>query len=163
MCARETRSQSSAVSCGQCDYCVTGHEQLCESPQWAGLSIHDGGCYAEYLSVPHERYLIKLSKLRTTDAAPLTDAALTPYRAIKKAPPLLEPDTTRWSSGWAGWANTDSSLKLPRGLSDHCRGCPRAPQLAPGASAPSAFSMEGMMVSRQRFAMHERTRRERQL
>lgn len=77
--------------CGQCDYCVTGHEQLCESPQWAGLSIHDGG-YAEYLLVPHERYLVKLATLSTHEAAPLTDAALTPYRAIKKALPLLEPD-----------------------------------------------------------------------
>jgi len=29
--------------------CVTGHEQLCETPQWVGLSEHDGA-YAEYLS-----------------------------------------------------------------------------------------------------------------
>jgi alcohol dehydrogenase, propanol-preferring len=77
--------------CGQCDYCVTGYEQLCESPQWPGLSSYDGG-YAEYLLVPHERYLVKLTTLSTTDAAPLTDAALTPYRAIKKALPFLEPD-----------------------------------------------------------------------
>jgi propanol-preferring alcohol dehydrogenase len=77
--------------CGLCDYCVTGHEQLCESPQWAGLSIHDGG-YAEYILVPHERYLVTLSTLSTMDAAPLTDAALTPYRAIRKALPFLEPD-----------------------------------------------------------------------
>ncbi|HET7618412.1 MAG TPA: NAD(P)-dependent alcohol dehydrogenase [Vicinamibacterales bacterium] len=77
--------------CGLCDYCVTGHEQLCESPQWAGLSVYDGG-YAEYMLVPHERYLVTLTTLSTKDAAPLTDAALTPYRAIKKALPFLEPD-----------------------------------------------------------------------
>ena len=29
--------------CGRCDYCVSGHEQLCEAPQWAGLSMHDAG------------------------------------------------------------------------------------------------------------------------
>ena len=29
--------------CGACDYCVTGHEQLCQTPQWVGLSDHDGG------------------------------------------------------------------------------------------------------------------------
>ena len=51
----------------------------------------DGG-YAEYLLVPHERYLVKLARVRAIDAAPLTDAALTPYRAIKKALPLLDPD-----------------------------------------------------------------------
>jgi propanol-preferring alcohol dehydrogenase len=77
--------------CGRCDYCVTGHEQLCATPQWAGLSMHDGG-YAEYLLVPHEKYLVKLSRLKPADAAPLTDAALTPYRAIKKALAFLEPD-----------------------------------------------------------------------
>lgn len=77
--------------CARCDYCVTGHEQLCASPQWAGLSLHDGG-YAEYLLVPHERYLIPLTRVAPRDAAPLTDAALTPYRAVRKALPYLQPD-----------------------------------------------------------------------
>ena len=80
-----------AWGCGRCDYCITGHEQLCERPEWAGLSMRDGG-YAEYLLVPHERHLVPLSKLTAAQAAPLTDAALTPYRAIRKALPLLEPD-----------------------------------------------------------------------
>jgi propanol-preferring alcohol dehydrogenase len=78
--------------CGRCDYCVTGHEQLCATPQWAGLSDHDGG-YAEYLLVPHERYLIALGRLTPREAAPLTDAALTPYRAIREAGAFLEPDS----------------------------------------------------------------------
>jgi propanol-preferring alcohol dehydrogenase len=103
--------------CGQCDYCVTGHEQLCESPQWAGLSIHDGG-YAEYLLVPHERYLVTLSTLPTTEAAPLTDAALTPYRAIKKALPLLEPDHYALVIGLGGLGQY--GLKLLKLLA----GCP---------------------------------------
>lgn len=77
--------------CGHCDYCVGGHEQLCIAPTWAGLSKYDGG-YAEYLMVPHERYLVPLSRLKPRDAAPLTDAALTPYRAVRKALPFLEPD-----------------------------------------------------------------------
>jgi propanol-preferring alcohol dehydrogenase len=77
--------------CGRCTPCITGHEQLCETPEWVGLSAHDGG-YAEFLLVPHERYLVPLSTLTPTDAAPLTDAALTPYRAIRKALAFLEPD-----------------------------------------------------------------------
>lgn len=103
--------------CGRCDYCVTGHEQLCETPEWAGLSMHDGG-YAEYLLVPHERYLVKLSKLNPAEAAPLTDAALTPYRAIKKALPLLEPDHYTLVIGLGGLGQF--GLKLLRLLA----GCP---------------------------------------
>jgi propanol-preferring alcohol dehydrogenase len=103
--------------CGQCDYCVTGHEQLCETPQWPGLSLHDGG-YAEYLLVPHERYLIKLSTLKPAEAAPLTDAALTPYRAIKKALPLLEPDHHALVIGLGGLGQY--GLKLLKLLA----GCP---------------------------------------
>ena len=59
-------------------------------PHWVGLSDYDGG-YAEYLLVPHARYLIKLERLAPREAAPLTDAALTPYRAIRKAAAFLEP------------------------------------------------------------------------
>ncbi|MFI5349275.1 MAG: NAD(P)-dependent alcohol dehydrogenase [Elusimicrobiota bacterium] len=77
--------------CGTCGPCVTGHEQLCDNPQWAGLSKWNGG-YAESILVPQERYLVKLSKLDPRRAAPLADAALTPYRAIKKALPFFEPD-----------------------------------------------------------------------
>jgi propanol-preferring alcohol dehydrogenase len=103
--------------CGHCDFCVTGQEQLCGTPEWAGLSNHDGG-YAEYLLVPHERYLVKLAKLTPAEAAPLTDAALTPYRAIKKALPLLEPDYHALLIGLGGLGQY--GLKLLRLLS----GCP---------------------------------------
>ena len=87
--------------CGYCDYCVGGHEQLCATPQWVGLSQYDGG-YAEYLLVPHERYLVKLDKLSPRVAAPLTDAALTPYRAIRKAQGFLDPDKTALAIGIGG-------------------------------------------------------------
>jgi propanol-preferring alcohol dehydrogenase len=103
--------------CGWCDYCVTGHEQLCGSPEWAGLSGRDGG-YAEYLLVPQERYLVKLNTLKPALAAPLTDAALTPYRAIKKALPVLEPDRYALAIGIGGLGQY--GLKLLRVLA----GCP---------------------------------------
>lgn len=78
--------------CGYCRWCVTGHEQLCLKPQWVGISEHQGG-YAQYLRVPRERYLVKLERLSPREAAPLADAALTPYRAIKRALPYLAPDS----------------------------------------------------------------------
>ena len=77
--------------CGHCDECVAGDEQLCATPRWSGLSRSEGG-YAEYLLVPDARHLVPLRRLDPRDAAPLTDAALTPYRAIKKAREFLRPD-----------------------------------------------------------------------
>lgn len=103
--------------CGVCASCVTGQEQVCERPQWVGLSDNDGG-YAEYLLVPHERYLVKLDRLKPEEAAPLTDAALTPYRAIRKALPFLEPDHHVLLIGAGGLGQY--GLKLLRLLS----GCP---------------------------------------
>ena len=77
--------------CGACDYCIDGEENLCPTMQWVGLSKHQGG-YAEYLLVPHERYLVPLKTLSPQQAAPLTDAALTPYRAVTRAMPWIVPD-----------------------------------------------------------------------
>lgn len=103
--------------CGHCDPCVTGQEQLCETPQWAGLSQNDGG-FAEYLLVPHERYLVKLQRLTPQEAAPLTDAALSPYRAIRKALPFLASDRHALLVGVGGLGQY--GLKFLRMLS----GCP---------------------------------------
>jgi propanol-preferring alcohol dehydrogenase len=80
---------------------VGGSEQLCATPTWVGLSQYDGG-YADYMLVPHERYLVKLDKLTPRVAAPLTDAALTPYHAVKKAQSLLDADKTALVIGLGG-------------------------------------------------------------
>jgi propanol-preferring alcohol dehydrogenase len=49
---------------------------------------------AEYMLVPFERLLLDLpSGLKPIDAAPLTDAALTPYHAIRRSWPKLTPDS----------------------------------------------------------------------
>lgn len=100
--------------CGRCNYCVTGHEMLCIAPEWCGLSQWDGG-YAEYLRVPHERYLVPLTRIDAVRAAPLSDAALTPYRAVRKALPLLEPDSPVLVIGLGGLGQY--GLKLLRLLS----------------------------------------------
>ena len=56
-----------------------------------GLGL-DGGM-AEYMLISFERLLIDLPDgLKPVDAAPLTDAALTPYHAIKKSWAKLTPD-----------------------------------------------------------------------
>jgi len=78
--------------CGICQSCKSGDEQLCIAPHWPGLSQNDGG-YAEYLHVPSYRFLVKADGLDPKNIAPLTDAGLTPYRAVKKVRHLLNPNT----------------------------------------------------------------------
>ena len=78
--------------CGICQACKGGDEQLCSMPRWPGLSQNDGG-YAEYIHVPSYRFLVKADGLDPKNIAPLTDAGLTPYRAVKKVRHLLNPNT----------------------------------------------------------------------
>jgi len=78
--------------CGICQACKSGDEQLCISPRWPGLSQSDGG-YAEYMYVPSYRFLVKAKGLDPKNVAPLTDAGLTPYRAVKKIRNMLNPNT----------------------------------------------------------------------
>lgn len=69
--------------CGTCGYCVDGRETLCESQQNTGYSI-DGGL-REY-SVADARYVVKVPEgVSALDAAPLTCAGVTTYKAVKVA------------------------------------------------------------------------------
>jgi propanol-preferring alcohol dehydrogenase len=82
--------------CGRCAACRQGREMLCERVaevgSWGGGLGRDGGM-AEYMLVPSARMLVPLGELDPRDAAPLTDAALTPYHALKSGLPLLTPGT----------------------------------------------------------------------
>ena len=82
--------------CGICTHCKAGDEQLCTFAAWPGLSSFDGG-FSENILVPSYRFLIKIDKkygLKPEELAPLTDAGLTPYRAIKKVRHLLGPGSS---------------------------------------------------------------------
>ncbi|HXT84330.1 MAG TPA: alcohol dehydrogenase catalytic domain-containing protein, partial [Verrucomicrobiae bacterium] len=79
--------------CGTCFFCKNGDEQMCNFAKWPGLSSFDGG-YSEYVLVPSYRFVIRVERKYGTNPenlAPLTDAGLTPYRAIKKVKHLLGP------------------------------------------------------------------------
>ena len=87
-----------AWGCGECGKCKAGFETYCDNPAnsvipggGGGLGL-DGGM-AEYMLVPSERLLLDLPEgLKPIDAAPLTDAALTPYHAIRRSWTKLTPD-----------------------------------------------------------------------
>lgn len=83
--------------CGTCRACQLSMENYCENWQsvkgfGGGLGL-DGGM-AEYMLVPSTRLLVPLGDLPPAKAAPLSDAALTPYHAIKAALPQLHAGTT---------------------------------------------------------------------
>ncbi|WP_238012273.1 zinc-dependent alcohol dehydrogenase [Dactylosporangium sp. AC04546] len=72
-----------AAACGRCRYCLTGWETLCERQLNSGYSV-DGG-YAEYAAA-FERGVVEVPDgVSSLDAAPLTCAGVTTYKAIKVA------------------------------------------------------------------------------
>jgi alcohol dehydrogenase, propanol-preferring len=84
-----------ARGCGRCRTCVAGSENYCMNAHvLRGLGLGLDGGMASHMLVPAARYLIPLGDLEPRDAAPLTDAGLTPYHAINRSRPLLTPDAT---------------------------------------------------------------------
>lgn len=72
-----------ASACGTCRYCVSGWETLCSSQTNSGYSV-DGG-YAEY-AVANSAYVVPVPPtVSSFDAAPLTCAGVTTYKAVKAA------------------------------------------------------------------------------
>jgi len=68
-------------ACGVCQYCTTGWETLCEQQQNTGYSVH--GSYAEYAKAS-AKYVAKVPDgVDPLDAAPLTCAGVTTYKAVK--------------------------------------------------------------------------------
>ena len=70
-------------ACGHCDHCVSGWETLCETQKNSGYSVD--GALAEY-AVADANYVVPVPEaVSSFDAAPLTCAGLTTYKAIKVA------------------------------------------------------------------------------
>lgn len=70
-------------ACGHCDYCVKGWETLCLEQRNTGYSV-DGG-FAEY-AVADAGHVVPVPDAVTSfDAAPLTCAGVTTYKAVKVA------------------------------------------------------------------------------
>ena len=68
-------------ACGECEYCMTGWETLCERQQNSGYSV-DGG-WAEY-ALASGGYVGKVPDgIDPFEAAPLTCAGVTTYKAVK--------------------------------------------------------------------------------
>jgi len=91
--------------CGRCRRCLMGMENYCErqgeiATMGGGLG-RDGGM-APLMVVPSPRFLVPLGDLDPVQAAPLTDAGLTPYHAVKRSLGLLVPGSTAVVIGVGG-------------------------------------------------------------
>ena len=74
-----------ANACGHCRYCVAGWETYCLTPQYMGYTI-DGG-YADY-ALGYAGHVVKIPDgVSWLDAAPITCAGVTTYKALKVAHP----------------------------------------------------------------------------
>jgi alcohol dehydrogenase, propanol-preferring len=74
-----------AWGCGACEQCASGAENYCDRRAelgWVGAGLGIDGGMATSVLVPATRLLVPLGDLDPVLAAPLTDAALTPYHAI---------------------------------------------------------------------------------
>ena len=70
-------------ACGECRFCIDGRETLCEKQHNSGYSVD--GAFAEY-AVASAKYVVPVPDgVTSMDAAPLTCAGVTTYKAIKVA------------------------------------------------------------------------------
>src|SRR5260370_21332920 len=70
-------------TCGVCEYCRTGRENLCDQARFTGYQIYGG--YAE-LTVADQRYCFAIpSQFGGVEAAPLLCAGLIGYRPLRLA------------------------------------------------------------------------------
>jgi propanol-preferring alcohol dehydrogenase len=105
--------------CQTCRPCLEGVENGCVrsadvAAGFGGGVGRDGGL-AEYMIVPSSRYLMPIDGLDPVCAAPLTDAALTPYHAIRRCSAQLRPGATVLVIGIGGLGHM--AIQLLRALS----------------------------------------------
>ena len=87
-CADVTEGDRVAIpwlgyACGACEYCASGRETLCPNQQDSGYTVD--GAYAEY-AVAEAAFVGQVpGAVDPLDAAPLTCAGVTTYKAVKVA------------------------------------------------------------------------------
>ncbi len=70
-------------TCGQCEFCLDGNENLCVRQRITGVMV-DGG-YAEYAKAPASHVVKIPETLASEQAAPLLCAGVTVHRALKQS------------------------------------------------------------------------------
>jgi alcohol dehydrogenase, propanol-preferring len=137
--------------CGTCWQCANGRDNACARTQrgahGAGLG-RDGGL-ADYLLVPSARYLVPAPGLDPVEAAPLTDAALTSYHAVKLSLDKLRPGSTALVLGVGGLGHVAiailKAITSARVIAADVR--PAALELARENGADAVLSADGLTAA----------------
>lgn len=140
--------------CGTCWQCINGRDNACVrthlGPHGGGLG-RDGGL-AEYLIVPSARYLVPAPGLDPVRAAPLADAALTSYHAVKLSLAQLHSESTAVVLGVGGLGHMAvqvlKAITPARIVAVDLRD--GALEMARAAGADATLSAEGLTAERVR-------------
>jgi alcohol dehydrogenase, propanol-preferring len=68
-------------SCGECEFCLSGRENLCATAEFTGL--HENGGYAGYMAVPETSVFSIPPIFSDVDAVPLLCGGVIGYRAFR--------------------------------------------------------------------------------
>jgi propanol-preferring alcohol dehydrogenase len=104
-----------AHTCGTCQFCRSGRENLCLNPRFTGWDL-DGG-YAEYVTVD-ESYAYRVpDAFSDREAAPLLCAGIIGFRALRRSG--LQPGGRLGIYGFGGSAHLTAQIALAEGARLH--------------------------------------------
>lgn len=102
----------------RCRHCRVGKYMQCKRQSIPGQANYYGG-YAEYMYVPSYRFLVKIGDLDPIEAAPLADAGLTSYSAVKKGLQYVYPGSLVIVYGIGGLASY--AIQFLRHMAPHTK------------------------------------------
>lgn len=88
------------IGCGNCEPCRRNADNLCTAMR--SLGVFSNGGYADYIMVPHPKYLFDIGDMPPERAAPLACSGVTTYGALKKVPTLTTDPTVIIGAGGLG-------------------------------------------------------------
>jgi len=88
------------IGCGKCAACQRNEDNLCMAMR--SLGVFSNGGYADYVLVPHPRYLFDIGDLDPARAAPLACSGVTTFGALKKVTTLKREPTVIIGAGGLG-------------------------------------------------------------
>ncbi len=88
------------LGCGKCETCLSGDENMCLKPN--SLGVYCDGGYADYMTVPHPKYLLNLRGLDPVTTAPYACSGVTTYSALKKVEQHFDTPIVIFGAGGLG-------------------------------------------------------------